>query len=174
MAHPYWNVCGEYNMATEDVKYLLRSNCYDALELLAGCDRVGYGNNLQIALWQELLCEGLQIPVVGCSDSHNYADPKSLFNKQFTIVFAKDESDVLSAIKESRCVAVDKREIYTIYGSFRLVKYSRFLMDEYYPEYEKLTSAHASALESGDKNIIAKAEADIDDYVTRFFAFELK
>ena len=174
MAHPYWNVCGEYNMATEDVKYLLRSNCYDALELLAGCDRVGYGNNLQIALWQELLCEGLQIPVVGCSDSHNYADPKSLFNKQFTIVFAKDESDVLSAIKESRCVAVDKREIYTIYGSFRLVKYSRFLMDEYYPEYGKLTSAHASALESGDKNIIAKAEADIDDYVTRFFAFELK
>ena len=174
MAHPYWNVCGEYNMPTEDIKYLLRSNCYDALELLAGCDRVGYGNNLQVALWQELLCEGVRVPVVGCSDSHDRADPRSQFNKQFSIVFAKDEGDVLSAIKESRCVAVDKRENYTVYGSFRLVKYTRFLMDEYYPDYEKLTLAHAEALEIGDKISIAKAETDIDNFVARFFSFDLK
>jgi len=174
MAHPYWNVCGEYNMPTEDVKYLLRTNCYDALELLAGCDRIGYGNNLQVALWQELLCEGVRIPVVGCSDSHDRADPRTQFNKQFSIVFAKNEADVLSAIKESRCVAVDKRENYTVYGSFRLVKYARFLMDEYYPEYEKLTSAHADALADGDKISIIKSESDIDKFVARFFAFNLK
>jgi hypothetical protein len=174
MAHPYWNVCGEYNMVTEDVKYLLRTNCYDALELLAGCDRVGYGNNLQVALWQELIGEGVRVPVVGCSDSHSRTDPRSLYNKQFSIVFAKDESDVLAAIKESRCVAVNKRENYTVYGSFRLVKYARFLIDEYYPDYEKLTMAHAEALADGDKNVIAKAESDIDKFVARFFAFDLK
>jgi hypothetical protein len=161
-------------MPTEDVKYLLRTNCYDALELLAGCDRVGYGNNLQVALWQELLCEGVRVPVVGCSDSHDRADPRSQFNKQFSIVFAKDEGDVLSAIKESRCVAVDKRENYTVYGSFRLVKYTRFLMDEYYPDYEKLTLVHAEALASGDKISITKAESDIDKFISRFFAFSLK
>lgn len=174
MAHPYWNVCGEYNMPTEDIKYLLRSNCYDALELLAGCDRVGNGNNLQIALWQELLGEGVRVPVVGCSDSHDRADPRSQFNKQFTIVFAKDEGDVLAAIKDSRCVAVDKRERFTVYGSFRLVKYARFLLEEYYPEYEMLTSAHADALADGDKSSIIKAESDIDEFVARFFAFKLK
>jgi signal peptidase I len=69
---------------------------------------------------------------------------------------------------------VDKRENYTVYGSFRLVKYARFLIDEYYPDYEKLTMAHAEALADGDKNVIAKAESDIDKFVARFFAFDLK
>jgi hypothetical protein len=127
-----------------------------------------------VALWQELIGEGVRVPVVGCSDSHSRTDPRALYNKQFSIVFAKDERDVLAAIKESRCVAVDKRENYTVYGSFRLVKYARFLIDEYYPDYEKLTMAHAEALADGDKNVIAKAESDIDKFVARFFAFDLK
>lgn len=172
MAHPFWVCWGEYHLPTADMKHLLCSGCHDALELIAGHDYVGVGNNLQVAFWEELLLEGIRIPVVGASDAHDTYKSASLFNKQFTIVFAKDKDDVLEAIKDCRAVAVERHldGRYSAYGTYRLVKYARFLLAEYYPNYTKLASQHAFALEDGDKHTIAEAEAKLDAYKARFFA----
>ena len=172
MAHPFWSCYGEYNMPLEDVKYLLSSGCYDALELLAGCDNNGNGNNLQIALWQELLYDGVRIPVLGASDAHSSTENDPLFNKQFSIVFAKSNDEVLGAIKDFRSVAVEIKSdnTFSVHGSLRLVKYARFLLDEYYPEYVKLTAEHAAALEVGDQKSIMEIEEKIAEYRAHIFS----
>ncbi len=177
LPHPYWPCFGEYNCQTADTRYLLRSGCFDAFEVIGGCDRVGNGDNLQVALWQELCAEHGYIPVVGASDSHTSVEGDGLFNKHFSIVFAKDASEIKAAIKEGRAVAVNRRSDneFFIFGKFRLVKYARFLLDEYFPLYAKYTADHAELLASSRENDVAVAlraeEAKITKYQTEFFRF---
>ena len=172
LAHPFWECFGEYNMPSEDVRYLMRSGCYDAVELLAACDNNGNGNDMLVSLYQELLCEGVRLPVLGASDRHSSTAQDSLFNKQFSLVFARGEADVLEAIKNGRTVAVQMRDTYdfNVYGSFRLVKYARFLLDEYFPRYTELAAAHAEALGNKNREDIAEAERKIDAFRAEFFA----
>jgi len=175
MAHPYWDCYGEYNAQTENVRYLWKNGCYDALELLAGCDWSGNGNNLQLALWADLRAEGVKIPVVGASDSHSCTATDSLFNKQFSIVFAKDADDIKNAIVAERSVAIDRRTDADFYafGKYRYVKYARFIMEEYAPAYNRLAADHAAALSlsNGERTpSIALAEDRILAYKREFFA----
>ena len=88
-AHPFWEDYGEYNAETDDTVFLLKNGYFDALEVLAGCDYNGTGNNLQEALWSELRAMGAKIPVLGASDTHRTKSEPTKFNKQFSIVFAE-------------------------------------------------------------------------------------
>lgn len=175
MAHPYWEYGGEYHMQTEEFIYHWQHGDFDALEAIASCDGTGHGNNLQEALRCELLAEGYKIPVVGASDAHTTI-PKEVtdhFQKQFSLVFAKDYDEILSAIKDERGVAIDRTDDvhFRAVGKFRYVKYARFLMQAFYPPYASLCASHAEALASGDKKQIAAAEKQIDAFKKRFFAF---
>lgn len=175
MAHPYWDVFGEYHMQTEDVRAMWHGGYYDALELLGGCDRTGNGNNIMLALWAELREEGVRVPVVGASDSHSTTDSGSLFNKQFTIAFVGVGEDPCQAIVDGRTVAVEQRSTHDFYcyGSLRLVKYARFLLDELYPLYTPLTEKHARAMALGEKGRarIAEAEREIEELRRKFYSF---
>lgn len=173
MAHPYWECYGEYNAQASNVVYLLKNGCFDALEVLAGCDQTDHGNNLQLALWSELRAEGVKIPVVGASDSHSTTSSDSLFNKQYSLVFAKGADGIKEGIKAERSVAVLARKggEFLAFGQFRYVKYARFLLEEYFPEYVKLTKKHARALAKKQEKAIAKAEKALTAYQKKFFAW---
>ena len=171
MAHPYWECFGEYNMPHTDVVHLLKQGTYDAIELVAGCDMNGNGNNLQLAVWQELLCDGVRIPPLGCSDCHDTESDQDLFNKQFSLVFSDGLDGVLSAISRGFCVAVEWGGGYDFraYGSYRLVNYSRFLLDYFYPRYCELSAEHAAALGKRDCEMIKLAEEKMNGYIRDFF-----
>ena len=171
MAHPYWECFGEYNMPHTDVVHLLKQGTYDAMELVAGCDMNGNGNNLQLAMWQELLCDGVRIPPLGCSDCHDTESDQDLFNKQFSLVFCDSPDGILPAIKNNLCVAVESNGKYDFraYGSYRLVNYARFLLDYFYPRYSDLTAEHAKALATRSVDLIAFAENGIDNYISEFY-----
>ena len=174
MAHPYWTTFGEYHMPEATTKYLIKNGYYDALELIAACDRFGHnGSNIQIALWEELREMGVYIPVVGVSDAHTYKGKETAFNKQYSIVFAKDKDGVKDAIRRGDCVAVLAIDSvnYLVFGQLRLVKYARFLLQEYFPKYQKLTKRHAEALMEKDKEKISAAERKIKAYKETFFAW---
>ncbi len=173
LAHPFWDCYGEYNAETEDVRFLIKNGYYDAYELLSDCDRNGNGNNLQFALWTELQAEGADISVLGASDAHS-TTTSSLFNKQFSLVFAEDRNNILPAIKRGSTVAVDRRSEsdFTVFGNFRLTKYARFLMDFYFPKYARLTEIHAEALACKNTYKIDCAEKTLDDFRREFFATE--
>lgn len=180
LAHPFWESYGEYNMQTRDLVYLLKNNCFDAFEVIAGCDADGNGNNLQMALLNDLRAEGVRTPIVGSSDAHatrlRYDWDK--FNLQFTIVFAKNIDEVKEAILDQRSVAVrrDSDVDFFVYGSFRLSKYARFLMNEYFPRYTRLCKEHSELLalvieDEGMFNALRSFEKKLADFKHTFFGF---
>ena len=173
-AHPFWEDYGEYNAQTDDVVYLFKNGYYDALEVMAGCDNNGNGNNIQAALWGEMRADGIKIPVLGASDAHRTESEPTRFNKQFSIVLADCFENIPTSIKAELSVAVERRSGNDFYcvGPFRLVKYVRFLMDEYYPTYETLCEKHAKELEKSEITPeLRVAEENIDKYNSEFFAF---
>lgn len=175
MAHPYWECYGEYHMQTEEFVYHWQNGDFDALEVIAGCDGTGNGNNLQELLRCDMLADGYKIPVVGSSDAHTTENkhPTDKFNHQFTIVFAKDFDEIPDAIKSERGVAIDRCDDihFRAIGKFRYAKYARFLLKEFYPPYAKLCDVHAKALASKDKAQIKETEKQITEFKGKFFNF---
>lgn len=173
MAHPFWECGDEYNYQTGEFLYHLRQGDFDALELLAGCDNTGNGNNLQELLWNDLRAEGVRIPVVGCSDAHvaRCVCDYDHFSRQFTLIFATGHDDLAQAILEHRSVAVDRQDDkhFRCIGDYRYAKYARFMMAEYYPYFTALCATHAEALKNRDLTALAAAEAAIADYREKFY-----
>lgn len=139
LVHPHWIYENVYNMRDSSTQYLLKNNIYDAFELLGGMSI--QENNIQTALYSQLRAEGVTIPIVGSSDSHG-TEPPVYFDELFTLVFAEDTSfeNISKAIKNQSSVAVQilPNDNYQVYGEYRLVKYARFLMDNYFPKHNEL------------------------------------
>ena len=60
-------------------------------------------------------------------------------------------------------------ERFFVVGRFRAVKYARFILAEFYPEYVKLCKNHALAMENQDQKAINDVENQIDQYKKQFF-----
>jgi hypothetical protein len=124
-----------------------------------------------------LRAEGVTIPVVGASDCHNVHTDDYLFNRQFTLLFAKNVNDIKDSIKQERSVAVLKRgeDGFFAFGKFRYVKYARFILEEYAPTHDALAKKHAEALlEAGNMGnqrtqSICDTEAALLSYEKEFF-----
>ena len=175
LSHPYWDAYGEYNTERPELIHLLRTGAFDALEIFAGNDVTGNGDNLEIAVWTDLLREGITTSLVGVSDTHSLTSPTTRFNKNFTIVFASCEDDLCDAVREGRCVAVKRRDDveFLVLGNYPLVAYARFLLAEMYPTYATLTSRVAEEIgaNGGEHTDAVRAlEADALAYRRRFFA----
>ena len=173
MAHPFWETYGEYHMQTEEFIYHWQNSHFDALEVIAGCDGTGNGNNLQEMLRCDMLSQGFKIPVVGSSDAHTTVNkhPTDRFNNQFTIVFAKNFDEIPSAIKDERSVAIDRKDDldFRAVGKFRYAKYARYLIREYFPLYAKLCAQHAIALKDKNNLKIKETEEQISNFNKKFF-----
>lgn len=142
LTHPLWDAYGEYNMDTDELVYHLKNKTFDAFELLADDDFYGNGDNLQVALYYELASQGVSTSLLGSSDCHTTEAEYSFFNRHFSLVFSDNVKNLPSAIKNGMCVAVNRRSDsdFFVFGDFRLVKYARFLLTAYYPQYSALTS----------------------------------
>ena len=151
-AHPFWvpSDSASYNACDEFSMILLKSGMFDAFELIGG---ISAGeNNRQIALWGDARAEGVNISVVGSSDVHKIKEAKS-FPNHFTVCFAKSrsEADILEAVKSGLSVAVEAQgneyeRTYRAYGSFRLVSYARFLLNNYFPKLQRVCQGEGVAM----------------------------
>lgn len=138
--HPYWiHAPGLYNMNTKMLEYVFREGAFDAFELVGG--QSVHENNVQISFWQDMREAGVVIPIVGSSDSHG-TDSANYFGIGKTVVFAKDTelSSIIDAVKGGYSVAIEQAygEEYRVYGAYRLVKYTRFLLTDYFPAHDEL------------------------------------
>ena len=140
-AHPCWRsgLSMMNSMSNSMYRYVMETGEFDALELVTG--ELSKENNLQSAIYYEEVAKGIKIPIVGSSDSHG-TDPANLFGIGRTVVFAKDsEFDTLcTAIKDMYSVAIETQpgEEPRVLGSFRLVNYTHFLLDHYFPLHDEL------------------------------------
>ena len=137
--HPYWIYKQTYHMSSRMLEYVFETGIYDAFELVGG--QSVHENNVQISFYQEMRAKGKSIPVVGSSDSHG-TDPVSYFGIGKTVVLAKkcDKEGICEAIRSGYSAAIEqqKSEEERVYGSYRMVKYVRFLLDQYFPSHDEL------------------------------------
>lgn len=139
--HPYWKCDGPYHVPETLGEYLTKTHPFDAFEVLGG-ENYFEQNGFQILRYYEDRAKGIQYPIVGSTDSHNsiLEDNRNAMICSTLVFAAENEKHALiSAIREEYSVAVDtiSRE-YRLVGDFRLVKYARFLLDEFTPLHDEL------------------------------------
>ena len=137
LAHPHWIWFDTYFMASAITQQLLADGVYDALDI------TDQEADTTVALWAEMQAQGYRIPVVGCTDSHytDASNPHRPARGGYTLVFASDRSEesILQAICDGRSLAVNAAgDPARVQGPYRLVKFARFLLDNYYPVYLRL------------------------------------
>ena len=172
--HPFWTWKDHYHVETDMSEAVMKNGLCDAFELLGGC--TVDENNLQIALYFSLQKNGLKMPIVGSSDSHTNLPGSEYFDEESTVLFEKD-GDIIGAIDGGYSVAVEsvRGEQVRVYGDFRMMKYARFLIDNYFSRRAELCAASGVFVErylNGDtecRDVICACEKRIKAFENEFF-----
>lgn len=137
--HPTW-LANVFHVPDVINDYFVEHKLFDAFEVCGG-ERYYEHNGFQIVRYYEDKARGFKYPIVGSTDSHccyKY-NAGALICK--TIVFAKENErkEIISSVKDFFSVAVDTiSEEYRIVGDMRLVRYSNFLLKNYFPKHDDL------------------------------------
>ncbi|MBP3645622.1 MAG: PHP domain-containing protein [Clostridia bacterium] len=178
--HPFWRPGASrmYNVCDEFARLLLTSGMFDAYELVGGMKQPGI--NRSVSFWGELLKEGHSFPVVGSSDVHGL-DNSIEFPHLFNICFARENTNdaIMEAVKTGQIVAVEasgseENRQYRCYGSLRLVTYAQYLLDHYFPRYQRIcqgegVAMRAYAMEDADASLIELQVKQSEKFSARFF-----
>ena len=132
--HPHWNPY-VYNVPDDLTRLFMKNNVFDAYELV-GATTFGQ-NNLKLALYNSLKDEGIKMPpALGSSDCHQFTNANATFLRRYTVTYAKENTTkgLIEAIKDYKCTPVEWiGNEYIVHGSYRLVSYTRYLMEWYFP-----------------------------------------
>lgn len=169
--HPYWNI-GFYHTSTKMSRAIIKNGLCDAFEVLGGCTPEQL--NMQVALYNDLRAEGTDIPIVGSTDSHTALQDKH--TKYSTVAYAR-QKDIFGAISDKYSVAVEQAtgENVRVYGKLRLVIYTHFLMENYFPVHDELCNISGTLMydylhgEEDLKEDIVRAEERIKKHKKEFF-----
>ncbi len=147
LAHPHWVWCDVYFMGESTTRQLLRDGVHDALDLTDG------EFDASLNFWADMCAQGVKINLVGSTDSHRTepTDPHKPARDGggYTVVFAPDRSPeaIKDAIRQGRSLCVNSRYApELVVGDYRLAKYTRFLLDHYYPVYKKLCDGQGTVM----------------------------
>ncbi len=132
--HPHWNPY-VYNVPDDLTRLFMKNNVFDAYEVVGASSFAN--NNLKLALYNTLKDEGIKMPpMLSSSDCHEFTNPKSSFDKRYTITYAKDNTSesIKEAVRNYMTSPVEwVGTEYIVHGSYRLVSYTRYLMEWYFP-----------------------------------------
>ncbi len=177
-AHPLWRPNID-NISKEFRDILFNEKIFDAFEVLGATGQKN--SNMQLALWQEQILKGNDIPVLSSSDSHNHNFYATDFARRFTIVFAKSNTrdDILDAVRSGRCVAAeipmeDDNEIRFYCKDVRLVAFAHFLYEYYFSETRRLSMGEGILMRryaEGERveEILGKLKSTVEDFYKQFF-----
>ena len=177
LPHTYGLIGGTYNVQTKVAEYVIENGLCDVFEAVSGTENLA-NRRLQASFWHQMRARGLDIPIVGSSDTHSAAarDFKT-FDYSWTIVFAQNKDTVPEDILCKYAVAVDNiaENNKSVYGSLRLVKYAWFLIENYYKYHDALCSDIGSAVlrrvfgDSSQDRLIVLLEEELKKYNRSFF-----
>lgn len=141
-AHPYWRLFWGYHCSTMLAEYLIETKPFDAMEVISGYDDYDVDSNtLQVSMYHEYAKKGIQLPIIGVSDSHG-AETGNYFGWYYTVAFAKSPKfeDVKESIMNYYSVAAEQMPNAAVrfYGPHRLVKYALFLYREVFPIHDEI------------------------------------
>ena len=162
----------------EYTRFVMENKPFDAFEVLGG-ENYFQHNGYQTSLYYEMRAKGMDLPIVGSTDSHGSTEHNRNATLASTIVFAKDNTReaLISAIKEKYSVAVDSiSDEYRLVGDFRLVKYGSFLLENYFPLHDLACKAEGYYMKryaTGDESaraVLAAMRGQIPAMQKKYFA----
>lgn len=137
-AHPTWKR-DSYHVPEAFSRYMIDTKPFDAFEVLGG-ENYFEQNGFQTIMYYDALARGIKLPIVGSTDSHSsYYTNRNAFICE-TIVFSpeNERTALIQSIKDFYSTAVDTISTeYRIVGENRLVRYSRFLLDNFFPIHDE-------------------------------------
>ena len=172
--HPFWTIKEQYHTETKMSEAIFKNKLCDAFEIMGGCSPEE--NNLQLSLYYDMRLKGMDMPIVGSSDSHSSLPGVQWFDETFTLLFEGDNG-VFGAVDDGFSVAAERlnNSPARIYGNFRIAKYAHFLLKNYYPKQEELFSASGMLIErylvygEDTKDLILQIEEKIENVKNEFF-----
>ena len=176
--HPYW-ISDMMQVPEDYTYYVCEKQPFDAFEVLGG-ENYFCHNGFQTALFYQLKEKGIDLPVVGSTDSHNSISEQNR-NALIcsTIVFAPENTDraLIKAIKDKYSIAVDTiSKEYRLVGDFRLMRYACFLMEHYYPLHDLACQTEGYFMNryiAGDTQaaaVLAAMKGQIPAMIQKYFA----
>ena len=174
--HPLWKPRGRVNIPLSTTLEILKRGLCDVYEVYGGTDR--NNNRMQVQLSHQLASEGYKLPIVACSDSHDSLSHNySRFDQAWTVTFAENAEEIPDAVKRGMSVAVDNfvPSDRNVYGDFRLVQYTWFLLENFYETHDELCNAAGQAIiryVHGDRSqntVISLLEKEIRAFSEGFF-----
>ncbi len=144
--HPCWRLGTRHHVGAKAALAILKHRLCDAFEVVGGCS--AEGNHLQVAMYHQMRAEGVNLPVVGSSDTHAVLGSDPHFAQLSTVVFCAPDRDVVAAVCAGNSVAVENvlGESVRVHGEFRKVRYTHFLLRNYFPLHDALCATAGSML----------------------------
>ena len=179
--HPYWITRGGMSLPDEYTRFVLENHPFDAFEVLGG-ENYFQHNGYQTSIYYEMRAKGIDLPIVGSTDSHGSTEHNKNATLASTVVFAKANTreELISAIKEKYSVAVDTISAeYRLVGDFRLVRYGSFLLENYFPLHDLACKAEGYYMKRyavGDpaaKAVLAAMRGQIPTMQKKYFDLDL-
>ena len=174
--HPYW-LCHMMQLPEDYTEYIYKEAPFDAFEVLGG-ENYYQHNGFQTGFYYDMKAKGYDRPVVGSTDTHGSTEHNRNALICSTIVFAKSntDKDIISAIKDKYSIAIDTiNEDYRIVGDFRLMKYTSFLLENYFPVHDlacKTEGYYMNRYIAGDaraENILKAMKGQIPEMQKKYF-----
>ena len=181
LAHPFWE--WEAHNTRDDVfHYFAKEKIYDAAEILHGQEDGCQDANMQTAFWNDLRAQGIEIAPLGVDDAHRRYynwDYECSFNKVYTVAFVKESSlsGLCEAFRSGFSAAVECYENAPehVVGTYRLTKFTLFLLENYFPYHDELCFTEGHYLKEaylGDENavkMLSLLKGQTAGYYKKFF-----
>lgn len=182
LPHPFW-IKNIYNVSLTFLELLFKYGNFDAYEI-TGCMGTD-GDNLSLEFYNEMRSKGFSISLLCNSDSHStIAEYQNRFSNFYSIVFAEDNTpdSILDAVRKGYSAAVetnpqslDEKEYRVHSNKFRIVMYTRFLLDHYFQFTKELFDSEGYFMRSyylgveGAKEVLDSLSGRGDKFYNAFF-----
>lgn len=172
--HPYWRVGSGYHIPERLTDYILRKRDFDAYEVVGGYDPSEADSNvIQEAKYYDLRFQGIDLPIVGVSDSHGCE--RDLYCGWYsTVALVRERSldGIKEAISNGFTTAVEtlQNEVPRITGTHRMTKLTYFILREVFPMAGVHCQADAAAMyavsigDSTGKKLLSEMKGWTDKY----------
>lgn len=138
-AHPYW-ISNVYQVPEDFTDYMFETHPFDAFEVFGGLTYFQQ-NGYQVQKYHDYRAKGIQVPIVGNTDTHGSTPYNADWHSARSMVLAYENTrdEIVGAVKSFYNVAIqDIKNHVEVLGTLRMMKYCWFLYEQYLPIHDEL------------------------------------
>ena len=138
-AHPYW-ISNVYQVPEDFTDYMFETHPFDAFEVFGGLTYFQQ-NGYQVQKYHDYRARGIQVPIVGNTDTHGSTPYNADWHSARSMVLAYENTrdEIVNAVKTFYNVAIqDIKNHVEVLGTLRMMKYCWFLYEHYLPIHDEL------------------------------------